>query len=51
MARARLASAEQQVLEGNWPAALNSAQTALVGIDQGEPDWLRAQDIVYQARA
>ena len=49
--RARLASAEQQVLELNYPQALNSAETAESGLPQGSPDWLRAQDIAMQARA
>ena len=49
--RARLASAEQQVLELNYSQALNSAQTAERGLPQGSPDWLRAQDIAMQARA
>ena len=51
MARARLASAEQQVLELNFPQALNSAETAEAGLAKGSPDWLRAQDIAMQARA
>ena len=51
MARARLASAEQQVLELNFPQALNSAETAEAGLPQGSPDWLRAQDIAMQSRA
>ena len=51
MTRARLASAEQQVLELNFPQALNSAETAQAGLPKGSPDWLRAQDIAMQARA
>ena len=51
MARARLASAEQQVLELKFSQALNSAETAGAGLPQGSPDWLRAQDIAMQARA
>ena len=51
LARARLASAEQQVLELNYPRALQSAETAEAGLPQGSPDWLRAQDIALQARA
>lgn len=51
MARARLASAEQQVLELNYPQALNSAETALASLPKGSPDYLRAQDIAMQARA
>ena len=51
MARARLASAEQQVLSGRMREALASAQAAEVALPQGSPDWLRAQDIAMQARA
>jgi len=49
--RARLASAEQQVLEGRMPEALGSAEAAEAALPQGSPDWLRAQDIAMQARA
>jgi predicted Zn-dependent protease len=51
MPRARLASAEQQALGGNWREALSSSQSALVGLKEGSSDWLRAQDIVFQSRA
>ena len=51
MPRARLASAEQQVLAGDMSAALVSAQAAEAGLPTGSPDWLRAQDIEMQARA
>lgn len=51
MPRARLASAEQQVLSGNMNAALMSAQAAEAGLPTGTPDWIRAQDIEMQARA
>ena len=51
MPRARLASAEQQVMNGNYTEALISAQTAEAGLPKGSPDWLRAQDIAMQARA
>ncbi|HKR90968.1 M48 family metalloprotease [Novosphingobium sp.] len=51
MPRARLASAEQQVLSGNMQEALMSAQAAEAGLPNGSPDWLRAQDIEMQARA
>jgi len=50
MARARLASAEQQALTGNMREALASAQAAEAGLPTGSPDWLRAQDIEFQAR-
>jgi predicted Zn-dependent protease len=49
--RARLASAEQQVLSRQMPAALRSAQAAEAALPTGSPDWLRAQDIAAQARA
>ncbi len=49
--RARLASAEQQVMEGRMGEALASARTAEAGLPKGSPDWLRAQDIALQARA
>ena len=51
MPRARLASAEQQVLQLNYPQALQSAEAAEAGLPQGSPDWLRAEDIKLQARA
>lgn len=51
MPRARLASAEQQVLSGRMAEALNSAMTAETGLPTGSPDWLRAQDIAMQAKA
>ena len=51
MPRARLASAEQQVLELNYKQALNSAEAAQAGLPAGSPDYLRAQDIAMQARA
>ena len=51
MPRARLASAEQQVLSGRMQEALVSARAAEAGLATGSPDWLRAQDIEMQARA
>lgn len=51
MARARLASAEQQVLSGNMAQALHSARAAEAALPQGSSDWLRAQDIAMQAQA
>ncbi len=51
MPRARLASAEQQVMRRNYPEALRSAQAAEAGLEPGSPDWIRAQDISLQARA
>ncbi|WP_369026405.1 M48 family metalloprotease [Qipengyuania sp. RANM35] len=51
MPRARLASAEQQVMSGQYAFALRSAQAAEAGLENGTPDWLRAQDIGLEARA
>jgi predicted Zn-dependent protease len=51
MPRARLASAEQQVMSNQMPEALHSAEAAEAALPKGSPDWLRAQDIAFQARA
>jgi len=51
MARARLASAEQQVLSRRMGMALQSAKAAEAALPKGSPDWLRAQDIALQAEA
>lgn len=51
LARAKLASAEQQVLNLQMPQALRSAEAAEAELPKGSPDWLRAQDITMQARA
>ena len=51
VARAQLASAEQQVLNFRMPEALRSAEAAEAALPKGSPDWLRAQDIAFQARA
>jgi predicted Zn-dependent protease len=51
MPRARLASAEQQVMNGSMAEALHSAEMAESALPTGTPDWLRAQDIALQARA
>ncbi|MCB2080307.1 MAG: M48 family metalloprotease [Novosphingobium sp.] len=51
MPRARLASAEQQVMSRQYPAAVMSAEAAEMALPKGSPDWLRAQDIALQARA
>ena len=51
MPRARLASAEQQVMNRQYALALRSAQAAEAGLPEGTPDWIRAQDIALQARA
>ena len=51
-ARAALASAERYQLMGRQPAlALRNAETAMQGLPQGSPDWIRAQDISLVARA
>ncbi|MXO60415.1 M48 family metalloprotease [Altererythrobacter salegens] len=49
--RARLASSEQQVMTGASAEALRNAEAAEAGLDQGSPDWIRAQDVAMQARA
>jgi len=49
--RAQLATAEQQALNREMPRALSSAQMAQASLPKGSPDWLRAQDIAFQARA
>ena len=49
--RARLASAEQQVMTRRYAEAIRSAQAAEIGLEAGTPDWIRAQDIGLQARA
>ena len=51
MPRARLASAEQQVMNGKLAEALVSSRAAQIGLPQGSPDWLRAQDIEFEAKA
>ncbi|MGB3318981.1 MAG: M48 family metalloprotease [Sphingopyxis granuli] len=51
-ARAALASAERFSLEGGQASlALRNAETAMQGLPQGSPDWIRAQDISLVARA
>lgn len=49
--RARLASAEQQLMTGNMLQALQNAESAERALPQGTPDWIRAQDIGLVARA
>ncbi len=49
--RARLASAEQQIMSGNPQGALVNAGAAERGLPPGSPDWIRAQDVQLQARA
>lgn len=48
--RARLASAEQQVMNRLYPQALQNAQAAEAGLPYGSPDWIRAQDVALEAR-
>ena len=50
-ARAALATAERNNLQGNAKLALASARTAMRGIPQGTPDYLRAQDIAMVSEA
>lgn len=51
-ARAALASAERYQLMGRQPAlALRNAESAMQGLPEGSPDWIRAQDISMVARA
>ncbi len=51
MPRARLASAEQQIMRRQYAEAMMSAGFAEAGLPTGSPDWLRAQDIGLQARS
>jgi predicted Zn-dependent protease len=51
IARAQLASAEQQMMTGRAREALRSAESAERGLPAGSPDWIRAQDVALQARA
>jgi predicted Zn-dependent protease len=51
MPRARLASAEQQSLSGQWGAALISAQQAKNGLPFGSADAIRAEDIAMEAKS
>ena len=48
--RAQLASAEQQVMTGRYIEALRNAEAAQASLPKATPDWLRAQDIAFQAR-
>lgn len=51
MARANLATAEQQVITGDYTLAVASARKAEAGLPEGSRDRLRAQDVEMQARA
>jgi predicted Zn-dependent protease len=50
-ARAALASAERYLMEGAPQFALPNAQTAMAGLQEYTPDWIRAQDISMVAEA
>jgi predicted Zn-dependent protease len=50
-ARAALASAERYLMEGAPQFALPNAQTAMAGLPENSPDWIRAQDINLVAEA
>jgi len=49
--RARLASAEQQIMSGRPREALQNAQAAEQGLPRDSADWIRAGDVALQARA
>lgn len=49
-ARTALATAERAMLMNRPPLALASAQAAMGGLQQGTPDYIRAQDIALVAR-
>ncbi len=49
--RAALASAERYLMEGKPEFALPNAQTAMAGLPEYSPDWIRAQDINLVAEA
>lgn len=51
MPRASLASAEQQVMSGDYLQAVRSARNAQAGLAADSADWLRAQDIEMEARS
>lgn len=51
MARAQLATAESSLLQRNYPGAIRSSQIAMAGITEDTPDWIRAQDISFIAKA
>ena len=50
-ARARLASAEQQFMNGKFAEAMRNAEVAQQGLPAGSADMLRAQDIAMSAHA
>ena len=51
MPRAQLATAESSLLQRNYAAAIRSSQIAMSGLAENTPDWIRAQDISFIAKA
>lgn len=51
MPRAQLATAESSLLQRNYASAIRSSQLAMAGIAENTPDWIRAQDISFIAKA
>ncbi len=51
MPRAQLATAESSLLQRNYASAIRSSQIAMAGIAENTPDWIRAQDISFIAKA
>ncbi len=51
MPRAQLATAESSLLQRNYAGAIRSSQIAMSGIAENTPDWIRAQDISFIAKA
>jgi len=49
--RARLASAEQQIMTGRPREALQNAEAAASSLPRDSTDWIRAGDVALQARA
>lgn len=50
IARAALATAERYAMTGQPQLALSNAETAMRGIPQGTPDYVRAEDIALTSR-
>ncbi len=49
-ARTALAMAERASLIGDSAVAAASARTAMAGLEEGSPDWIRAQDVLMVSR-
>lgn len=49
--RAALASAERYLMIGQPQLALPNAKTAIAGLEEASPDWIRAQDVSLVAQA